>query len=151
MLTYLLILFVIALALAPLTHFLPSKHQRKAATLRERAALRGLFVEFRELPAAELFPRMSAPVIYYGKRLAPARGKTPLGAFAWVSLEQGWQSVGARHVPPAGLDHFDADLLLAVSVDEFSCGVYWTESAGEDAIDEIVVFLERWSEALAVE
>ena len=47
-----LILFVIALALAPLWHFLPSKGQRKAARMREHAAVQGLFVEFRELPGA---------------------------------------------------------------------------------------------------
>ena len=37
--TYLLIIFVIALALAPLSHFVPSKRQREIARLREYAAV----------------------------------------------------------------------------------------------------------------
>ena len=47
---YFVIVLVIALALAPLSHFVPSKHQRKVARLRESAAVQGLFVEFRNLP-----------------------------------------------------------------------------------------------------
>ena len=50
MLTYFLIIFVIAVALAPLGHFLPSKRQRKVARMREYAAVHGMFVEFRALP-----------------------------------------------------------------------------------------------------
>ena len=46
---YFLILFVLALAIAPLTHFLPSKRQRQIARMREYAALHGMFVEFRKL------------------------------------------------------------------------------------------------------
>ena len=62
---YLLILFIIALALAPLTHFLPSKRQRKVAGLREYAAVHGLFVEFRKLPGSER---------------EAVRARTPIGA-----------------------------------------------------------------------
>ncbi len=47
MLTYFIIIFVVALALAPLSHFLPSKRQRKVAGMREYAAVHGMFVEFR--------------------------------------------------------------------------------------------------------
>ncbi|MCX2976330.1 hypothetical protein [Candidatus Marimicrobium litorale] len=147
--TYLLILFVVALALAPLSHFLPSKSQRRTARLREYAALSGLFVEFRDVPGAALAPRPSAPVIYYGKRLRPARGK-PSDACAWLSSAQGWQSVGSRRAAPDALDHLVVEV-LAVGADEFSCGIYWTESAGEDAIDQIVAFLEQWSVTLVEE
>lgn len=147
--TYLLILFVVALALAPLSHFLPSKSQRKTARLRGYAALSGLFVEFRDVPGAALARRPPAPVIYYGKRLRPARGK-PADACAWVFSNHGWQSVGSRRATPDALDHLVVDV-LAVGADEFSCGIYWTESAGEDAIDQIVEFLEQWSESLVEE
>ena len=74
---YLLIFFIVALALAPLTHFLPSKRQRKVAGLREYAAVHGLFVEFRNLPGSEQEAvRARTPrgdIIYYGKRLPPPR------------------------------------------------------------------------------
>ena len=146
---YLLILLVLALALAPLSHFLPSKRQRRTARLRERAALRGLFVEFRDVPGAGSTPRPPAPVIYYGKRLRPSRGK-PCEARAWVSSNQGWRSVGSRRTTPDGLDRLAVEV-LAIGADEFSCGIYWTESAGEDAIDQIVEFLEHWSVTLATE
>ena len=64
---YVLILFVIALALAPLSHFYPSKRQRLVARMREYAAVHGLFVEFRDLPArGEPVPgERRAQVIYY--------------------------------------------------------------------------------------
>jgi hypothetical protein len=52
-LTYLLIILVIAIALAPLSHFVPSKRQREVARMREYAAVNGLFVEFRGVPGAD--------------------------------------------------------------------------------------------------
>ncbi len=51
--TYLLIIFVIAVALAPLSHFVPSKRQRQIARMREYAAVHGLFVEFRGVPGRD--------------------------------------------------------------------------------------------------
>ena len=83
--SYLLIGFVIALALAPLSYFVPSKAQRKIARLREYAALNGLFVEFREPPgaAANAVTHRAAQTIYYGKRVR-ARGRGPTKRIAWT-------------------------------------------------------------------
>ena len=86
-LSYLIIFFVIALALAPLSHFIPSKAQRKVARLREYAATHGLFVEFRDVPARKgasftakpavrAADRKNTRTIYYGKRVR-ARGLGP--------------------------------------------------------------------------
>lgn len=150
MLTYLFIIFVIALALAPLGHFLPSKRQRKVARMREYAAVHGLFVEFREVPviggALGSSKSSSGQVIYYGKRL-PARRASPVQTSAWVRVADGWRSVGRRLPVPGELQSFTVDI-VAASIDQSSCGVYWTESTGEEGVEHIRQILEHWCEAL---
>ncbi|MCB1845393.1 MAG: hypothetical protein KDI09_20665, partial [Halioglobus sp.] len=67
MLTYLLIAFVLLLAVAPLLHFRPSKRQRALARMREYAVLHGLQVEYRKLPTEQRGRRpVTGDVIYYG-------------------------------------------------------------------------------------
>jgi hypothetical protein len=143
---YLLIILIVALAIAPLLHFLPSKNQRKVARLREMAALNGLFVEFRELPG-RLGPsggseRVSQHVIYYGKRL-PNSLANKVASAAWVLNVDGWRSVASRVPAPTRLEGLGVDI-LALSIDGLSCGIYWTESEGEEAIGDIKQFLEGW-------
>ena len=146
MLTYLLIVFVIALALAPLTHFLPSKRQRDIARMREYAAVHGLFVEFRDLPATGGAPVSIRDVIYYGKRL-PNKRASPVETAAWLRSPLGWHSVDRRLPVPAPVQDLSPDI-IAASVDQSSCGVYWTESSGEAGVEEIRQILERWCKAL---
>ena len=96
---YLLIAFIILVALAPLTHFLPSKRQRRQAAMREAAALGGLFVEFRSLPGAAggRAPQAQQDVIYYGRRLAPSKGRGSRRG-AWLQRDGEWLpgAAGAR-------------------------------------------------------
>ncbi len=141
-LKYLLILFVIALALAPLIHFLPSKRQRRIARMRETAALQGLYVEFRDLPTLQSVPAPPGGVIYYGKRLPTSRDR-PVEAGAWILAGDGWRSVGRGLPVPCQLQELSVGI-LAASVDEYSCGVYWTESAEEGAVEQIKQCLEHW-------
>jgi len=142
---YLLILFVIAIALAPLTHFLPSKRQRQVARMREFAAVHGLFVEFRDLPARETSPhRTKRPeqIIYYGKRMPPsaaARRKRT----AWLPDEDGWRALGQRTEVPAVAPLLPPSI-LALGLDEGSCGVYWKEAGDEADVQQIVDALEAW-------
>ena len=144
--TYLLVIFVIAVALAPLVQLLPSKRQRQIAGLRESAALQGLFVEFRDMPGANIVPKAPAGVIYYGKRL-PTRRSRPIETGTWLLLGDGWRNVGGTKPITALLQALPIEI-LAASVDEFSCGVYWTESAEEGAVEQIKQVLEHWSEEL---
>jgi hypothetical protein len=146
MLTFLLILFVLALALAPLVQFLPSKRQRKIARLREYAAVHGLFVEFRQAPDAGGNARAVGEAIYYGKRFPTSRTGTVESA-AWIKPQSGWRSVGRRLPVPAPVAELRVDL-IAASVDQFSCGVYWTEDGEEEGVEQIRQSLERWSELL---
>ncbi|MCB1678498.1 MAG: hypothetical protein KDI16_07425 [Halioglobus sp.] len=145
---YLLIVFVIALALAPLVHFVPSKRQREQARLREYAAVHGLFVEFRQLPetgraAAARQSGRIGDTIYYGKRLTPRQAGS-VQAGAWRRDAQGWRSVRGGATVPAALEQLPP-AILAASADGHSCGVYWREVGGAETVHQIVQVLDAWS------
>jgi hypothetical protein len=150
MLTYFLIIFVIALALAPLSHFLPSKRQRKIAGMREYAAVHGMFVEFRALPDVGGVPLSASvsggQVIYYGRRV-PNKRAGPIDSGVWGHAPEGWRSLGHRLPVPAQLQALSVDISVA-TVDQFSCGIYWTESSGEEGVEQIRQVLEGWCEQL---
>ena len=146
MLTFLLIIFVVALAIAPLVHFLPSKRQRKVAALREYAAVHGLFVEFRDAPTRGPVPAPIRDVIYYGLRLPTSRTNAVESA-SWLKDPDGWRSVGPRLPAPEPIEEL-SEGIIAVSVDQFSCGVYWQETEGEEAVEQIRQVLGRWCEQL---
>ncbi len=160
MLKYLLILFVLALAIAPLTHFLPSKYQRKVARLREYAAVHGLFVEFRDLPgskeAGARIGRKAEQVIYYGLRLPASRIKSR-SRLAWlrdgppaqttVIDEPIWRGLGHREAVNSCLNTLP-EAVSAVGLDEASCGIYWLEAGSEEDVEAIRAALKNWAEAL---
>ena len=151
--TYLLILFVLALALAPLVHFIPSRRQREIARMREYAAVHGLFVEFRSLPGAARGRHGAAgdadrDCIYYGKRLPPSRAKTVEPPRSWRRDGGEWRPGDRRSPVPAALVPLPSGV-LAASVDEGSCGVYWRETGGTDTVELIRQALERWAAELA--
>lgn len=145
--TYLLIMVVVALALAPLGHFIPSKRQRKLARVREYAAVHGLFVEFRQAPTLGGEPDPSKQLIYYGKRI-PATITLPIETTAWVRTQSEWLCVGGRLPPPPSIEEMSAEI-HAASIDESSCGVYWTEASGEETVEQIRQALTRWSELVS--
>ena len=143
--TYLLIIFVIALALAPLSHFVPSKRQRHIARLREYAAVHGLFVEFRSLPGTAR-ERADGHTIYYGKRLPASRAREASHR-AWLRDGSAWRALERRGEVPAVLHQFPPQI-LAASADEHSCGVYWQESGEVEIVEQIRQVLEAWSAQL---
>lgn len=150
MLTYFIIIFVVALALAPLSHFLPSKRQRKVAGMREYAAVHGLFVEYRVLPDVGGVS-LSAPVsegqaIYYGRRL-PHKRAGSIDSGIWLHTLDGWRSLDGGLPVPTQLRALPQDISVA-SVDEFSCGIYWMETADEAVVEQIRQALESWSDEL---
>lgn len=143
---YLLIIFVLALALAPLLHVVPSKYQRRVARLREFAALQGLFVEFRSVPdgtltAAESLGHSPGKTIYYGLRI-PATGRMDRPRAAWVNSDQGWRSLPRGGVVPSALEELPRTV-FAASSDEGSCGIYWQEGGEEAEIRQIQQVLNR--------
>ncbi|MCB1697755.1 MAG: hypothetical protein KDI10_17785 [Halioglobus sp.] len=146
---YLLILFVLAIALAPLSHFIPSKRQREIARMREYAAVHGMFVEFRAVPGRDSGrsrDRDSAghDTIYYGKRLPPAKTRARRVAQAWLYDNGAWVAHDSRVEAPAAVKQMPPQV-LAAGIDEASCGVYWRESGGVGAVEQIRQLLEVWA------
>ena len=149
---YLLIMFVIAIALAPLSHFFPSKRQRQIAKMREYAAVHGLFVEFRAVPGSDKGrvksrDRAGHDTIYYGRRLPPSKQRRGQQTSAWLREEGAWTSLGRRLPVPGPLLQLP-EQVLAASVDESSCGIYWREPGGIEPVAQITRILEAWSEDL---
>ena len=147
---WLFILFVLAVALVPLLHFAPSKRQREIADLRQNAAIAGLFVEYREMPGITDRPLpdgvRAQDLIYYGKRLPTARKRARVTQ-TWRRDREGWLGIGGYVPIPDVFDEFP-DSVVSASVDQDSCGVYWSESGGAESVAEITALLERWAHEL---
>lgn len=148
---YLLIIFIIAVALAPLRHAIPSRRQRRIARMREYAAVHGLFVEFRQLPGAARGDKSRAElprgdIIYYGKRLPPQRGDGGRRG-SWAQENHDWRALHGSGPLPEALAQSPGDI-LAASVDENSCGIYWQETGDEAAVEQIREAIEAWAGTL---
>ena len=146
--SYWIILFVVALALAPLSHFVPSKAQRRVSRLREYAAVNGLFVEFRDPPGhgSVNIKSRTGQTIYYGKRVKP-RGKGPDSRVSWRADTAGWVEQTRGIAVPAQLLELPPGIVGA-SADPDSCGIYWQESGDEAEIDKICEVLASLAESL---
>ena len=143
----LLIAGAVLMVLAPLSNFFPSKRQRRQASLRQAAAQAGLFVEFRGLPGGELPADPGAgEVIYYGLRLAAAQGRRQRRQ-AWLCRGGQWLPLPAAGAPP-DLLRAAPEGVLAASVDEGSCGLYWQEQGDAAMVQAMGLLLRQWREAL---
>lgn len=150
--TYVLIIVVVALAAAPLLHFLPTRTQRRQSALREAAALDGLFVEFRDLPGyaprLERMSRHERQVVYYGARL-PASCGDIRPRQSWWRVDETWRGAPQRlRALPSALQDLP-EKVLAASVDNSSCGVYWHEDGAEGDVEQIVRCVKAWRSDLA--
>ena len=148
MLTYLLIAFVLVVALVPLTHFAPSKRQRQIARMREAAAVGGLFVELRPLPAP--LQRGAPPprdLIYYGKRLPP-NVSSRIDTLYWRRDGDEWRSADRRGPVPDVLQSLP-QAVWAASTGSQGVGVYWVESEAEEQVERILEVLDSWAQELS--
>ena len=119
--------------------------------MREYAAVHGMFVEFRGVPGrnrsrSQGRDRAGQDTIYYGKRLPPARTKGVV-ALAWLYDREGWVGLERRFAVPPALAQLPAQV-LAASVDDSSCGVYWREAGTVQDVELIRQVLELWAEQL---
>ena len=150
--SYAIIVVIIFLALAPLWHFMPSKRQRREASMREAAALAGLFVEFRDLPLAPALrarlPASERQVLYYGCRLPPPRSEARR-QLVWNRIDGDWVSLPPRVSPPAIAADCPASV-LALGQSEDSCGLYWREEGGVDEVRKLADLLLQWRDLLSV-
>ncbi len=150
--TYVFIAVVVALAVAPLLHFLPTRTQRRQAALREEAARAGLFVEFRDLPGygprLERMSRSERQVVYYGARLGAAAGQGRRRQ-SWWRVDDTWRGGPQRLLPiPSALEDLPSSV-LAASVDNNSCGVYWRETGANSDVGRIIRCVTVWRSDLA--
>lgn len=144
----LLIAGAVLMVLAPLSNFFPSKRQRREANLRQTAAQAGLFVEFRDLPGNRAPADPDAgQVIYYGLRLAPsqARGRRRQ---AWWRRDGHWEPLPAAGPAPEALERCPEGV-LAASIDEGSCGLYWQERGDAAMVQAMGQLLAQWRDSLA--
>jgi len=148
--TWFLIGTIVLLALAPLWHFAPSKRQRQQASLREAAALSGLFVEFRDLPLPEARrSRLAAAerqVLYYGCRLRPT-SKAPLKRLTWYRDADAWTCLQGRQPPPAAVMAMP-EVILAAEAGRATCGVYWREEGDVEMVEKLASHLASWRNEL---
>ena len=146
----LLILAIVALAIAPLLHFVPSQRQRRITAMREQAALGGLFVEFRSLPVVGNSDQLPQPpkgsVIYYGRRLPPPKGRAERRG-SWLRRGDHWQGDQPGSELPEVLSEIP-DYVLAASLEDGSCGVYWQEQGDVQEVDEIIALVKAWAGAI---
>ncbi len=144
MATWLIILLVIAVALAPLMHFIPTKKQQATARLREQAALDGLFVTYRRLPmipgkvadAAKDRTALEEGTLYYGVRWLVKASERP-APVTWLRTERGWQNLQRREVVLPDVLSSLPETVLAFSSDVESAGIYWREEGGQEALKAI--------------
>ena len=141
--TWLLILFIVFVALAPLITLMPTRAQKKLARLRQHAAVIGLQVQLREPPGRTTDKRLQA---CYGLR-APHRKRLPVsGAFAprdgsWHNIELGGAELPAsfRGDFPAGVSY------LQLAPDQVVA--FWDEQGEEADIEQIQGSLEALIES----
>lgn len=149
-LSWFIIGVVLLLAMAPLWHFMPTKRQKHQARLREAAAIAGLFVEFRDLPLAPArLARLATAdrqVLYYGRRLKPSRREVR-PSLAWYREAGDWTCLSARVMPPDIASELP-ETVLALRVNEASCGVYWREEGDENTVRDIASLLQAWQAQL---
>lgn len=149
---YVFIAVVVALAVAPLLHFLPTSTQRRQVAFREKAALGGLFVEFRDLPGygprLARMGRNERQVVYYGARLPAARGDCHQRQ-SWWRVDDTWRGGPQRLAPlPSALRDLPSSV-LAASVDSSSCGVYWRECGDPGDVSQLIHCVTVWRADLA--
>lgn len=132
--SYLLIAFVVLMALSPLISALPSRRQRLIADLRQAAVMAGLYVQLKQSPAED----SDAPVTaYYGCRRNREDGRAPANV-VYRRTEQGWSALQGRW-PDAKLDLLSRlPAGVSAACEDFGgVGVYWNEE-GERADVEVL-------------
>ena len=136
--TWLLIIFIVFLALSPLLALMPTRRQRQVAGLRQMAALAGLRVQLRAPPGAAgeqgLVACYSLPVAA-GQYLQQVGGYRNTGA-EWQRLDPLSGALPARLLAelPRGVSHL---LLVPEQV-----AVFWDERGSNEDIQRIKQVLE---------
>jgi hypothetical protein len=138
--TYLLIAFVVMVALSPLISMMPTRRQRQIADLRQQAAILGLTVQLRERPDAsgsgEILP-------FYGRHRQRSDRKCS-GNVVYRRSGDNWSaSTGSIPTPlptlfaglPEGVSHVCESL--------HDVGLFWDERGPEADVERIDEVLQQ--------
>lgn len=140
-LKFLLIVFVVMVALSPLLSMMPSRQQRRLAGLREQAAALGLSIQLLDLPTLA----GSEPLQPFYRR--QRREQEPRGEDRQMFLrrESRWV-LNSRTVSAAQnvrLAQFPASV-RGLMIDTDGAGVFWDESGDLQELEAIYDLLARW-------
>jgi hypothetical protein len=137
--TYLLIAFVVMVALSPLLSMLPSRRQRQLADLRQAAASAGLYVQLLPTPVGSDAP----PDVFYGCRRQ--RGDNPSAGrvryqredVQWRAVDRTWpaERLGLLSEFPEGVSE--------IREDGAGIGVVWDERGEREDVEAMARILRR--------
>ncbi len=147
---WLFIALVVLVALAPLTHFIPTKAQRRINALRDLARAQGYQVEFRKLPGHDPDFRPSPPgLIFYGRRRRqPDSRRRPGGRHQYLRQGQEWlRREGGFSAMDTRIEALP-EAILAAEIDAERVGVYWLEEGDAATLEQIAVALAGMEQAL---
>jgi len=137
--SYFWIFLIVLVAISPLIKAMPTRRQRELANLRQSAANRGLFVQFRDSP---LEPKDAPQKVYYGRRRSREHPKVGKAA-VYARDEKGWQALqGAWCKSRLGLLDSLPVGVSVVSEELQSAGVIWDERGDLDDVAHIDAVLK---------
>ncbi len=140
---WLLIIFIVLVALSPLLSIVPSRQQRRLASLRQAAAVSGLQVQLAQASRGGEQRLMAA----YGLRAGHGVRLTGVGSYSLT--KDGWRNSDRRGptpptallaVLPAGVEQ------LRIAPD--SVWLFWDERGAEEDISQLKIVLESLIETL---
>jgi len=146
-LEYLIIVFILFLAITPILHFLPTRRQKLVTKLRNAALDNGLFVEFRkdQTLAKSILNHdgEESEIIFYGLRVPFVVG-VERKSETWIREEEGWISTTKFNQFPIVLNNLPTGV-FAAKADIRCYGIYWTEKGEVKDVKNISRVLTTWA------
>lgn len=137
MVTYFIILLIIAVAVAPLASALPTKAQRREARLRSYASSLGLLIKLEPIPAIP--PRLryepASNLVAYRLRTSNVAEENSKQRLI-VKLSEGWIDTETEREFLELATHNLAGAEIAV-LDDGVATIFWDERGDETEVDEL--------------
>ena len=137
--SYVLILAILAVVVAPLLAVMPNKTQRRQAFIRERAREMGLRVYFRSLPEVPARYRFSpsSDLACYESSF-PIHQQPSGRRLVYIWTEGGWHAVSGSETSPEWLWSLPEGVFLVMFSERSVC-FFWDERGGVPALEQIGV------------
>lgn len=135
MATYLIIILIIAVAIAPLASALPSKAQRREARLRSYASSLGLIIKLEPIPDIPARFRFSPSPNLVAYRLRNAGAEDELqGKLLLLKIEGQWIDASTESAVILPMDDGPSGGEIAI-VNRGVATVFWNERGGDADVD----------------